>query len=224
MSNTRIIQSSPRISNALKAAMALAAVMMLVLLARNQGNHANPPFILPLASDAVVLAFGDSLTYGTGAAREESYPAVLQSLIGRTMINAGIPGETTAEGLARLPKVLEERDHDLVILCLGGNDLLRRQGPQQMRDNLDAMLTELRKRNIPVILVGVPEISLAGLNAHPVYEELALRYKLPLEDRVLADVLADTSRKSDRVHPNAQGYRDIAIALAEFIRKTGALN
>ena len=99
-----------------------------------------------LPGDAVVLAFGDSLTFGTGTTPEKSYPAVLESRIGRKVVAAGIPGEVSAAGLERLPEVLDEVKPRLLILCHGGNDMLRKLNLQQAADNIRAMVRLARSR------------------------------------------------------------------------------
>src|SRR5687768_134090 len=106
------------------------------------------PKIPKLGPGDVILAFGDSLTFGTGAQEDESYPAVLGKMIGRDVVRAGVPGEVTAQGLARLPAVLDEHRPKLVIVCLGGNDMLRQVGEAEIRKNLGAIIKSLKERGI----------------------------------------------------------------------------
>lgn len=176
----------------------------------------------PLAADSVVLAFGDSITAGTGAGAGESYPDVLGSLIGRKVINGGVPGEVTAEGLARLPELLERHQPALLILCHGGNDLLRRSDQRQAADNLRAMIRLAQERGIAVLLVAVPTPDLS-LKPPPFYGELAAEFGIPIEAKILAKILGKGSLKSDYVHPNAAGYRQLAEALAALLKKSGAI-
>lgn len=180
------------------------------------------PKLPPLPPDAVILAFGDSLTYGTGASAAESYPAVLQSLIGRTVIRDGIPGEATAESLERLPASLDEHQPQLMILCIGGNDFLRQLGEQQAADNIRAMLRLAKARGVGVVLVGVPKFGLT-LSPPKFYQALAEEFQLPYEGEAIHGILFSRDLKSDEIHPNAQGYRLLAGKLAELLHKAGAV-
>ena len=129
-----------------------------VLLALLAASCGEPPAKLSrLSADAVVLAFGDSLTFGTGAAEEESYPAQLEKLIGRRVVRAGIPGEVTSQALERLPAALDEHAPRLLLLCVGGNDFLRRLGNQQAEANVRAMVRLARGRGVDVMLIGTPQ-------------------------------------------------------------------
>lgn len=181
------------------------------------------PQLPPLPNDAVILAFGDSLTYGTGTTLDTSYPAVLQQLTGRRVVNAGIPGEVTAGGLARLPETLEEVRPHLLILCLGGNDMLRRVEPAETARNLEKMVAISRAQGVPVLLLGVPRPALFGLESAPLYFELAEQMALPLEPDIIPEVLSDEKLKSDQIHPNAAGYRLIAEAVYRKLQQSGAL-
>jgi len=175
-----------------------------------------------LPGDAVVLAFGDSLTFGTGAGEAESYPAQLESLIGRKVVRAGIPGEVTAQALQRLPAMLDEHEPRLLLLCIGGNDFLRRLGNEQAAQNVRAMVKLARSRGVEVMLIGTPE---PGLRVVPpaFYASIAKEFDLPYEEAILGEVLKDSALKADSVHPNARGYRVIAERLAERLRKSGAI-
>jgi len=200
--------------------MRLALLICICLLQAACGDK--PHKLDKLAPGDSIVAFGDSLTYGTGAAETESYPAVLATLIGRPVVRAGVPGETTAEGRERLPQVLAEHQPRLVLFCLGGNDMLRKLNESETIVNQRAMLALLRERRIAVVLIGVPRPALlSGVPEY--YAQLADEFKLPYEGRVLQEVLFDRDLKSDGVHPNAQGYRRIAAALADLLKGAGAV-
>src|SRR5919109_50791 len=134
----------------------LAVIVLAVLLAA----CAERPKLERLPADAVVLAFGDSLTFGSGAADDESYPAQLELLIGRRVVRAGVPGEITAQALERLPSALDEYSPRLLLLCIGGNDFLRRLGNSQAERNVRAMVQLAKSRGIDVVLIGTPEPAL----------------------------------------------------------------
>ena len=180
------------------------------------------PQLARLSEDARILAFGNSLTFGTGARPEESYPAVLESLIGREVINAGVPGELSRQGLERLPKALERWQPDLLILCHGGNDLLRRKDGGDTERALRGMVQTAASSGTAVVLLGVPRVGLL-LRSADFYDALAEELRIPLEAEVLPAVLGDNRLKSDPIHPNAAGYRRIAEALQALLRDTGAL-
>ena len=199
-----------------------SASLVLVLVALALAACGERPKLARLPSDAVVLAFGDSLTYGTGAAEEDSYPAQLERLIGRRVVRAAVPGEVTAQALARLPQALDEHSPRLVLLCIGGNDFLRRLGNAQAEANVRAMVKLARSRGVEVVLIGTPE---PGLSLAPpaFYAAIAEEFRLPYEESAMVEVLRDNALKSDPIHPNARGYRIIAERLAERLKRSGAI-
>jgi len=178
--------------------------------------------LAPLAPDAVVLAFGDSLTYGTGASEAQSYPAQLETIIGRRVVRAGVPGEVSAQALARLPEALEEHRPQLLILCIGGNDFLRNLGKSQVEANVRRMIFLAQERGAGVLLIGTPEKGLL-LKPPGFYADLAGQAGIPYEGEVIGEILRKSELKSDPIHPNAQGYRMIAERVAERLRKAGAI-
>ncbi|MDH3320451.1 MAG: GDSL-type esterase/lipase family protein [Betaproteobacteria bacterium] len=195
---------------------------LLLVLAALVGACGDAPRLAPLAPDAVVLAFGDSLTYGTGAGEAESYPAQLESLIRRKVVRAGVPGEVSAQALARLPGALEQFQPQLLVLCIGGNDFLRNLGKAQAAANVQTMVSMARQRGIGVLLIGTPE---KGLTMTPpaFYAEIAEQARIPYEGKVVGEILRNSELKSDTIHPNARGYRLIAERVATLLRKSGAL-
>ena len=203
-----------------------------------------------LAKDAVILAFGDSLTFGTGAAPAESYPAVLERLVGRRVVNEGIPGEISGEGLERLPEVLKREKPALLILCHGANDLLRFLDKRQAAANLRAMIRLAREKGAAVVLIAVPSLGITlspeplyleiatekgaavlievpslgiTLSPEPLYREIAVEMGLPLEEKALTTILSDGTLLSDPIHPNAAGYRRLAESIASLLKKSGAV-
>lgn len=180
------------------------------------------PRLPTLSANAVILAFGDSLTYGTGAGKDASYPTVLARLTGRRIINAGVPGELSAAGLRRLPGLLDKWHPGLLLLCHGGNDLLQRRSGGQLRKNLEHMIQIAEQRQVPVLLIAVPRPGLF-LQAADLYADLAKQYRIPIENNALPEIIARAALKSDQVHPNAKGYRLLAKRLYTLLHQSGAL-
>jgi lysophospholipase L1-like esterase len=194
----------------------IAALVLALLLGCGQ------PELTPIPANGTILAFGDSLTLGVGTTEANSYPAVLAQLSGRRVVNAGVSGEVTSEGLARLSQVLKRTDPALMILLEGGNDILRNEPPAGIKRNLAAMIELAESRGVEVVLIGVPERSLFSVVA-PLYGELAAEHSLVFEGSLLGRLLRSPGYKSDAVHFNADGYRIMAEEIFALLSDHGAL-
>jgi len=175
-----------------------------------------------LYDDATILAFGDSLTMGVGVKSDQSYPSILSELTNLQVINSGISGEVTSEGLIRLQKILETQQPDLIILLEGGNDILRNHSFSEIKNNLARMILLAKKNNIPIILIGVPQKKLFS-DVAPFYRELAEEFDLVFDDEIIADLMRDKSMKSDSVHFNQLGYKKLAERVYQLIGANGGL-
>ena len=176
-----------------------------------------------IAAGATVLALGDSLTFGTGATPETSYPTVLARLTGWNVVNAGIPGDTSAQALARLPALLQEHSPQLVLVGIGGNDFLRRMSETDTRANIRRICEQALAAGAQVMLIAVPAPSAAAviagsLSDHPLYQEIADSLRLPLHAKGWSTVLANAALRSDQIHANAQGYEAFANGLLSTAR------
>ena len=175
-----------------------------------------------LSNDSVILAFGDSLTYGYNVSKTESYPVVLEILTGLKVINAGISGEISKQGLKRLPNVLDEYHPQLMILCHGGNDLLRKMDMKDMESNIRSMIQLSLDRGIPVILLGVPKPGLF-LSSFDIYEKIATSMGIIFIKDLIPNILGDKSLKSDSMHPNKEGYYFMAEEVYKILMDNGAI-
>ncbi len=180
----------------------------------------------PVASERLVLAFGDSLYAGYGLRQNEAFPSVLQRELAAQgvpakIVNAGVSGDTTAGGLRRLAFTLDglARKPDLALVGLGANDVLRGVDPAETRRNLTGILDELKRRGIPVMITGMMAPRNMG-NAYTqpfeaIYGDLAKSYDAELDPFFLEGVITNRSLLlADGLHPNAEGIRRIAVRLA----------
>lgn len=201
--------------NKIKLIAALAVIALIFLVATRESKE-NLSYI-ELKRDAVILAFGDSITYGYGVMQKESYPAQLQKKTGLRVINAGISGEESEEGLQRLPTLLVNKP-DLVILCHGGNDIIRQSSDEKLKTNLIAMINLIKKSGAKVLLVGVPNFGMLGFKTHPLYSEVADETGVFFEEDILSFVEADNRLKIDTIHPNKKGYEIMTDAFIKHLK------
>ena len=184
------------------------------------------PKMIAVPAGAPVLALGDSITFGTGATPETSYPAVLARLTGWNIVNAGVPGDTSQAALARLPALLQEHAPRLVLVSIGGNDFLRGVQEGETRANVRAICQQSAAAGAQVLLVAIPAFSVLAaatrsLSDHVLYAELAKELKVPVHAAGWAQVLSDAALRSDAIHANARGYEVFARGLAETVKKLG---
>jgi lysophospholipase L1-like esterase len=180
----------------------------------------------PLPAGTRVLALGDSLTAGYGVTLETAWPALLASRTGWIVVNAGVSGDTSSGALQRLPPLLEEHSPALVLVTLGGNDMLRRLPQDQTVANLVQILTLVKAKGARAVLLATPKPSIAGaafhnLSAAAFYREIARDQKVPLIEDALADVLSDPLLKGDQLHPNAAGHTLLAQKLFDSLKTIG---
>ena len=184
----------------------------------------NEPTQTALPAGSTVVALGDSLTYGYGANTETAYPVVLAELSKWRVINAGVNGDTSADVLTRVNEITEQKP-DLVLLGVGGNDVLQRIAPDTTRANIIATIDTLQSNNIDVVLIAEPYLSTSALfgkaSDNPLYEAIAEAEGIPLSSDGWSTVLSDEALKSDKIHANAAGYRQFAEGLHEYLTEQG---
>ena len=183
------------------------------------------------ADAPVILAFGDSLYAGYRLGPGEGYPPRLEAALNAggvkaRVVNAGVSGDTTAAARERLAFTLDGQKvkPSLVLVGLGGNDMLRGLPPAETRANLDAILTELDKRHIPAMLTGMlaaPNMGKDYVSAfNPIYPALAAKHKAPLVPFFLQAVIGnDKLLLDDHIHPNPQGVNKIVAATRDDVAK-----
>lgn len=185
-----------------------------------------PPEIPAMGQERSILAFGDSLFTGYGLPSDQAYPVKLEAAlrsrgINARISNAGVSGNTSADGLSRLDFTLESqgRAPELVLISLGGNDMLRGLPPEQTRANLDAILAELNRRKIKAVVMGLLAPPNLGPDYRaqfdPMYPALAKQHGAVLVPFFLQAVMGRPDLvQQDHIHPTAQGIEAIVAATA----------
>jgi acyl-CoA thioesterase-1 len=192
------------------------------------GLAAAPAQAAPAAAATKIVAFGDSLTAGYGLKPSEAFPVRLKARLEQDgyaveIENAGVSGDTTSGGLARLDWAIGDHP-DIVLLELGANDALRGIDPKLTRSNLDAMLQRLTRAHIKVLLIGMkaprnwgPEFDNAF---DAIYPDLAKKYGVPLYPFFLDGVALDAKlNQDDGLHPSAAGVEVIVAKIAPAVER-----
>ncbi|WP_019518952.1 GDSL-type esterase/lipase family protein [Faucicola boevrei] len=189
----------------------------------------NKPTEAKIARGSKVIALGDSLTYGYGAEKHQAYPTILAKKTGWQIRNAGINGDTSAGVLARLDEIIQQKP-SLVLLGIGGNDVLRRVNPSETTENITKIVQQLKNQNINVILIAEPHLSTSALfgkaSDNPIYQKIADSEQVILfakGDGGWSEILSNEKLKSDQIHANAAGYAKFADNLYQFLQKQGLI-
>lgn len=209
-----------------RAARGLPLLWILLLLVACGDHEPSSRPILP--AGATVLVVGDSLVAGTGASSAESWPARLAERTGWEVINAGVPGDTSADAQARLGALLASHQPDAVILAIGGNDFLRKLAADRTRANIEAMVAESRAVSAHVAILAIPAPSVGGallgrLSDHAIYERIAEDQGIVLVADAVSRTLSREDFRADRIHANALGYAFLGARVADALAEEGWL-
>ena len=182
-----------------------------------------------LPAQTTVLILGDSLTQGVGASSAQtSYPALLKQQTQWNIINGGVSGNTSAQALARLPELLQQHQPKLVIISIGGNDFLQRLPNGDTQANIAQSIALSQQSGAQVLLVAVPELTLAAAVGHPndhaMYADLAQIQQVHLLEDAWSDVLGDEALRADPVHANDTGYQVFTESLTKRLQQIGWLD
>ena len=200
-----------------RAVSARCGIMVWALLvALLAGACGQKPVRQPTAGTRIIC-FGDSLTAGTGASKGMNYPSQLSRRIGQEVINAGVPGDTTADGLARLEADVLSQSPRLVLITLGGNDLKNQAPKDEAFRNLREIVERIHGAGAVAIIGGI-DIPFYGRGFGAAYRKLAQDTGAVLIDNILEDIMGDRARMSDPIHPNDAGYAIVAERFHEAIR------
>jgi acyl-CoA thioesterase-1 len=189
---------------------------LLLLLA---GCNGAPPLTNVPPANQIICCFGDSLVAGKGAGDEANkYHSVLADLLGREVVAIGKSGATTADGLNSCEKI-ESGDYGIIVVTLGGNDIMQRIDYNQTEKNLEGIFTKLQERGAVVAFTCV--LSPLSISRGKKYRQLCERTGVLFVPDILNGILADPSLRADEIHPNADGYRLVAERVAASLRTAG---
>lgn len=167
-------------------------------------------------SGANVIAFGDSLTAGYRVAEGEGWPEQLSVIVGRPILNRGVSGDTTGDALARLERDVLAEDPRVVLVCLGGNDMLRGMPADQQFENIRTIVRRIQEKGALVVLIGTEGFKiLSPVDYGARYQALARETGAVYVPDLMEGVLTDPALMADRIHPNAKGYTKIARRIAD---------
>lgn len=195
-----------------------------ILLLASCGKEATKEAVL--SEGSVVLALGDSLTAGAGVTIQQAWPALLAERTDWDVINGGVNGDKSSDALQRLPALLNAHDPVLVLVALGGNDMLRRIPEQETVNNLGEIISLVQEHGAEPVLLATPQPSIAGavfqnLSAPEFYRIVADRYKVHLIENAVAEVISDPELKGDPLHPNVEGHVLLSDKIFSDLRRLG---
>jgi acyl-CoA thioesterase I len=200
----------------MKNILLLAAIALVVIVGYLALRDPEPPVRNARPASRVIVCFGDSLTYGTGAPEGMDYPSHLAGLLGREVVNAGMPGETTAGALRRLEDDVLSLGPGVVLLTLGGNDLKNGLDREQAFANLLRIVTAIQDSGALVVLGGI-DVPIHGRGYGEAYRELARATGAVLVPNVLEGIWGRPELMSDPIHPNGKGYGVMAKRFHEAL-------